>query len=122
MPLHHHRLRALPSAALCLPALLALLSLTGCGGEPSSGDIEKAVKSQVDKDNQQYKQFAGSASGGDMPKFFGSKKLGCVNDKGGAGYTCDVEVDVSGPFGGARSKGVVPIRFVKGSDGWVITK
>ena len=57
-----------------------------------------------------------------MPKFHSAKKLDCTNDKSGAGYTCDVELDVTGSFGGPRNKGVVQLRFVKGSDGWVITK
>ena len=116
----------LPSAALAraaLPALLALLCLTGCGGEPSEGDIEKAVKSEMDQTAKGLRQLNRSASGSDiLPKINGIKKIGCTNAQSGAGYMCDVELDVTGAYGGPRKKGVTQFRFVKGSDGWVMTK
>lgn len=115
-----------PGARLALTALLALsalLCLSGCGGEPSSGDIEKAVKSFREQRSQELRQISGSASGADsMPRFHGAKKLGCTNAQGGAAYTCDVELDMTEPYGGARSKRVTQFRLVKGSDGWMMTR
>ena len=90
MPLKNP-LRVLPPVALALAALLALLALTGCGGEPSSGDIEKAVTSHREKRAQDLRQMSGSASGSDMmPKFHGAKKLGCTNAQGDS-LDCQVE-------------------------------
>ena len=100
-----------------------MLTLTGCGGEPSSGDIEKVVKSIREQTAQELRQISGSASGSDsMSKFHGVKKLGCTNAQDGAAYTCDVELDMTEPYGGARSKRVTQFRLVKGSDGWMMTR
>ena len=121
--LRHNSTRGPPSASLCLAALLAVLILTACGGEPSSGDIEKVFKSEMDQSAQQLNKITGSASGADfLPKFHGAKKLGCTNAQSGTGYSCDVEIDVTGANGGPRKKGVMKVRFVKGSDGWMMTQ
>ena len=121
--LQHNPTRVPPSASLCLAALLAVLTLTACGGEPSSSDIEKAFKAEMEQSAQQLRQMTGSASGADfLPKFHGAKKLGCTSAQSGTGYSCDVEIDVTGAHGGPRKKGVTKVRFVKGSDGWMMTQ
>lgn len=56
-----------------------------------------------------------------LSKVYGVKKLGCAEAQDATGYNCDAEVDASMPFAG-RSKRVTKIRFVKGSDGWVVTQ
>ena len=121
--LQHYPMRVPPSASLCLAALLSVLTLTACGGEPSSSDIEKVFKAEMEQTAQQLKQMSGSASGSDgLPKIHSVRKISCTNAQGGAAYTCDVELDVTGGFGGPRKKGVTQVRFVKGSDGWTASK
>ena len=86
--------------------LLAVIAVTtGCSGEPSSGDIEKAVKAHAERGTQEW---------GGLYKFevHGVKKIGCAAATGSSGFNCDVELDMSVPFVG-RSKGVKQIRFVK---------
>ena len=125
LPLQNFQ-RVLPTAArahTALRALLALLFLTGCGGEPSSDDIEKVFKAEMEQTAQQLRQISGSASGSDsLPKIHSVRKIGCTNAQSGAAYTCDVELDVTGAYGGVRKKGVTQLRFVKGSDGWMASK
>lgn len=106
-------------SATVLSTLLLALTLAGCSGEPSSGDIEKAVKADVEKVNQQMKDnpFTRSMT----TEVHAVKKISCVEAKESAGYNCDVEIDVTAPLVG-RSKNVGQIRLVKGSDGWVATK
>lgn len=99
-----------------LLALASFLVLAACGGAPSDSDINAAMKKQFDAYNKQMasigaKGFA-DAMKLDSMKF---KKIGCKED-GSSAYICDVEV--SGPQGTQAS----PMRFVKGSDGWVASK
>lgn len=87
-------------------ACLIAITLSGCSGEPSSSDIEKAVRANVDQSNQQAKNFGGKfASDNLLTKVYGVKKVGCAAAQGSSGFNCDVEVDVSAPFVG-RSKNV----------------
>lgn len=101
-------------------SVAALLMLSGCGGEPSASDIEKAVRAQVEMESEQMKK----ASMGlfDMKAELHSvQKVGCVAAAESTGFNCDVEMDVSNPLVG-RNKGVTKIRFVKGSDGWQVAQ
>lgn len=102
-------------AALCLMPVLA-----GCGGEPSSSEIEKAVIAQVDQENTQMKQ-AGMGLIDIQVKVHSVKKIGCAAVDESKGYNCDVELDVSNPMTG-RNKGVTQIRLVKGSEGWLVAQ
>ena len=54
-----------------------------------------------------------------MPKISGLKKIGCKED-GEKAYRCDVEMEVSQD--GQVNKGPANLRFVKGSDGWMVSK
>ena len=95
--------------------LLAVIAVTtGCSGEPSSGDIEKAVKAGFERANPQMRNFGGGLG---TIEVHGVKKIGCAAATGSSGFNCDVELDMSVPFVG-RSKGVKQIRFVKASNGW----
>ena len=101
------------------------LSLTGCSGAPSSGDIKKAVIAQVDQANQQVKQLGaqlGSQSAGNamLIKVNSVKKLDCTAEKDSSAYDCDVEIDITSAYG--NSKKVSRARFIKASDGWQVTK
>lgn len=101
---------------------LSTFALSGCSGGPSNSDIEKAIKANVEQATQQAKNMGGSAVSESMlPKVYGVKNLGCAKEKDATGYICDVEVDASAPFVG-RSKQVGKMRFIKGSDGWVISQ
>ena len=100
--------------ATLVSSLLLVLALAGCSGEPSSGDIEKAVKADVEKVNQQVPEPM-------KAEVHAVKKISCVEAKESAGYNCDVEIDVTAPMVG-RNKSVGQSRMVKGSDGWVATR
>lgn len=98
------------------------LSLSGCSGEPSTSDIEKAVKAA----SVNAYSLLGSDNAADLLKIHELKKLGCAKEQGGIGYNCEYEIDSEGPnllMGGAkvRTKTMHKARFVKGSDGWVIS-
>lgn len=98
--------------------ILFSAALAGCSGEPSSSEIEKAIKSSVEQSNQQAKEIGGSMMSDDMlTVIYEAKKVGCASAEGATGFNCDVELDVSAPFVG-RSKKVTTIRFVKSSEGW----
>jgi hypothetical protein len=101
-------------SAKSISSLLLALALAGCSGEPSSGDIEKVVKADVEKVNQQMPE-------GMKTEVHAVKKVSCVEAQESAGYNCDVEIDVTVPMVG-RNKSVGQIRMVKGSDGWVASK
>jgi len=100
--------------ATLVTSLLLVVGLAGCSGEPSSGDIEKVVKADVEKVNQVVPQSL-------KTEVHAVKKISCVEAKESAGYNCDVEMDVTAPMVG-RNKSVGQIRMVKGSDGWVATR
>ena len=53
------------------------------------------------------------------PEITSVKKIGCKSDSDKA-YLCDVELEVK-QFGSV-TKGISPVRFVKASDGWAISK
>jgi hypothetical protein len=96
---------------LVISSVVLAVALGGCSGEPSSGDIEKAMKADIEKANEMFP--------GEMKAELHSvKKVSCVEAKRSAGYNCDVEIDVTAPILG-RQKDVGQIRLVKGSDGWV---
>lgn len=94
-----------------LLVVAASLTLTACGGEPSQGDIDAAIKKE---------QLAmPKLMEGLVPVVKNVKKIGCKAD-GEKAYICDVELEVEQL--GKTNKGIAPVRFVKGSDGWVATK
>lgn len=101
----------------------ALLLLSACGGEPSEADIKTAFEKQVSADAKAMEQIGGEQAAsfvkGLMPEVKIIKKIGCKED-GENAYKCDVEMEVTQM--GSTNKGVAPIRFVKGSDGWMATK
>lgn len=105
------------AAALLLTALLA-----GCSGEPSSGDVEQAVKASVEASNQQLNKLGGNlVPAGLKTEVHAVKKVGCAKAEGSAGFNCDVEVDATAPIVG-RSKQLQQLRFVKGEEGWQVAR
>lgn len=103
-------------------AALAVVPLVACGSGPSESEIASAVKKSIEEQNKQIasvgSMFGGATQGVansmkmEVPEV---KKLSCKQD-GDSAYRCDVELTSK------QGKNVVPARFVKGSDGWVITK
>lgn len=97
--------------------------LTACSGEPSDSDIKNAVTRQMQAEADAVKKFGGSQAAGMMkdmmPDIKSVKKIGCKAD-GDKAYKCDVELEVTQM--GNTNKGVAPMRFVKGSDGWMAAR
>lgn len=92
---------------------LIAMTLVGCSGEPSSSDIDKAFKTQL----EQLNKIVGSFGKTEIHEI---KKIGCTASAEASGFVCDVEIDST--VMGHRAKGVQKMRLVKGSDGWVITQ
>lgn len=101
-------------------SVAALLALPGCGGEPSSSDIEKAVRAQVERDTTRANQ-ARLGMFDIQVEVHSVQKIGCVAASDSTGFNCDVEMDTSNPMTG-RNKGITKIRFVKGNDGWQVAQ
>ena len=101
----------------------ALFVLAACGGAPSEADIQSALEKQMGADVKAMEKMGGQ-QGANMAKNFlpeikSVKKIGCKED-GEKAYKCDVEMEVTQM--GNTNKGIAPIRFVKGSDGWIASK
>lgn len=104
---------------------LATALLAACSSEPSSGDIETAVKAQVQQgldaaqkmvgNNPQLAKMAEAL----QVKVHGVNKIGCKS-AGDKAFLCDVELDLESGLTG-RAKKTVPVRMVKGSEGWAIS-
>lgn len=101
----------------------ALLLLSACGGEPSEADIKSVFEKQTAADAKAMEQIGGKGAAvrmkGLMPEVKSIKKIGCKAD-GENAYKCDVEMEVTQM--GTTNKGIAPVRFVKGSDGWMASK
>ena len=96
--------------------------LTACGGsgEPTSSDIETALKVAAEEHGRRLKDAAGNTGFDDMFKIeiHAVKKIGCSAAEGGKGYSCDVEMDRTLPWPAGRTKDVTSIRFVQTDEGW----
>lgn len=92
--------------------VVGALSLIACSEGPSESDINKAFKLSMEERNRQMASFGlGRDFNTEVPEV---KKLGCKDD-GGHAYKCDVEVMTK------TGNKIIPARFVKSSDGWVVT-
>ena len=105
-----------------LSTILLVLPLAACGTGPSESDMNAAVKKSVDDSNKQIaamgNMFGGAGRGmTDSMKTATPevKKIGCKED-GDNAYRCDIEI-ISKQGTQATSA-----RFVKGSEGWMITR
>lgn len=101
----------------------ALLLLVGCSGAPSEGQITDAVLAQTKSDLEQMERAVGKgavqAMRGRAGEVKSVKKIGCKED-GEKAYRCDIEVEVK--QGEQIVKAPASMRFVKGSDGWVVAR
>lgn len=96
------------TAVKVLSLLVAASFLTACSGEPSEGDIKEAIKKERDAMPKEIQGFA--------PEVTSVKKIACSAD-GEKAYKCDLELEIKQM--GTTTKTTAPVRFVKGSDGWV---
>ena len=114
---------------IAIPCASALIIfLTACSSEPSASDIDSAVRKSTDDANkaaiEMATAFAGAKAVESMKdaipqlKICSAKKVGCKED-GTNAYKCDVEYDAEQPLMG-RVQTIVPMRFVKGSNGWAV--
>lgn len=101
-------------------ALPLLAVLAACSSGPSDGDIEKAVKKNIDMANEQVKKMTGMEVPANMRTELRSvKNLGCA-DGGGNAYNCDVEIEIKSIAGVIKQP--TKLRMVKGSDGWAVSQ
>jgi hypothetical protein len=104
--------------------LTPFLFLSGCGGEPSEGDLREALEQQIAQASANpFAQMAAGAMGGDkdakLVDIHDLNKLGCKED-GDNAYVCDIEVDVS--VMGARQQSASRVRMVRGKEGWLASQ
>jgi hypothetical protein len=101
-------------------ALPVFALLAACSSGPSEGDIEKAIKKNVEMANEQVKKMTGQEIPANMrTEVLSTKKLGCA-DGGGNAYNCDVEVEIKSIAGVIKQP--TKLRMVKGSDGWAVSQ
>ena len=96
----------------------SLLILVGCSGAPSEGEISKAIKSQTEKEARTLNNLPFGMGASMQVKVNEVKKIGCKED-GENAYKCDIELEVEQQ--GKTSKAPMSARFVKGSDGWMVS-
>lgn len=94
----------------------AALVLTACGGAPSESEMQAVLEKRMNADLKAL----GSMGIDAQIKVHSLKKVGCKED-GEKAYKCDVEIDIEAPAIG-RQQNVTPMRFVKSSDGWTVTR
>ena len=109
--------------SLSVLVTVSSLMLSACGGAPSEADMKTAINRETEAGIKTMEGFGGKA-GADMarsmyPELQSLHKIGCKED-GEKAYRCDVEVEVK--QNNSLQKNTAAIRFVKGSDGWLMTK
>ena len=96
---------------------LLTMGLAGCSGEPSAGEIDRSVRTHMSESQAQMQKLTGSK--GSLGEIHNVKKLSCRSDTD-VSWKCDVELDMT-QFGN-RTKGPASFRFVKGADGWALSR
>jgi hypothetical protein len=112
------------SRPLSVISLLGVMTLlVGCAAEPSEADMKAAFDRDKAATVEQMRALFGQAGASmttQMQGRFGVqtvRKIGCKAD-GDKASLCDVELEVKGLTG--MQKLTRQVRFVKGSDGWVL--
>lgn len=105
--------------ALCILLAAGTALLCACSGEPSGGDLEKAVSANFLQGSAQMERLSPGSSKTFIPQVHNVKKLGCRQESG-ASFSCDIELDMTSR--GVRGKVPTSMRFVKGSEGWAVSR
>jgi hypothetical protein len=102
--------------------LLMSAGLVGCSGEPSNGDIEAAMKKNLD-DTKTQMSTAGGAFGKNMaekmPSLVSVSKTGCT-PRQPSGFTCDIDIEVQKVGEKETSKTPAKVSFVKSDGTWAM--
>ncbi|MFV3077936.1 hypothetical protein [Niveispirillum fermenti] len=98
-------------------ALVPLLALAACGGEPSEGEMRDALQAQFDKANKMAAERGVAGFKAVLEKF---EKVSCGKTDGSSIYNCTVTIKCSGPM--MNLDGTTEMRFSKGGDGWVVVQ
>ena len=114
---HHTSLSKIHRGVAGVSLALLGLTLAGCSGEPSASDIDKTMRTYMSESQAQIQKISGSKSS--LGEIHEVKKLGCKSDTD-VSWRCDVERDKTQR--GSRAKGPASFRFVKGSDGWALSR
>lgn len=109
--------------------LLAICAvfLSGCSGEPSNSDVKSLVErevkpvleAQVQALNGMAGMLGGNARKTERVELKDVKKVGCKSN-GESAYLCDVELVMQ--VGENSKSQITQMRFVKGSNGWALTR
>lgn len=99
-------------------AALTAFSLVGCSGAPSEGDISTTIKNQHERETADMRKMTGSYFTMPVTELKDVKKVGCKED-GEKAWRCDVEMKIK--QGTVEKISVTAMRFVKSSDGWVVS-
>ncbi|MDP2000160.1 MAG: hypothetical protein Q8K22_11285 [Rhodoferax sp.] len=102
----------------------AMFVLSACGGAPTEVDIKSAIDKKMTATATSAMALLGGNKGSEIMKSFipevkSVKLIGCKGD-GEKAYKCDVEMEIAQM--GSTNKGIAPMRFVKGSDGWTVSE
>ena len=114
---HHTSLPKMHRGFAVVSLALLGVTLAGCSGEPSAGDIDKTVRTYMSQSHAQMQKISGSKSS--LGEIHDVKKLGCKPDTD-VSWKCDVELDMTQL--GNRTKGPAQFRFVRSSDGWALSR
>ncbi len=92
-----------------LPALLlgAILTLTGCSGEPNADDMKTSLESAMKANPILAAMFSG---------FEDFEKVACKEAEGKPGYVCDYKATHT--IMGQKTTAPGTARFVEGDNGW----
>jgi hypothetical protein len=103
-----------------IPAALTVAALAAaCSSGPSESDIKGALNNATQQANAATGQLLGKAGAGLKTEVLDVKKIGCTED--GSAYLCDIEMRVKAPFIGEQTT-ATKARFVKGSNGWAVSR
>ena len=90
-----------------------------CSSGPSESDLTAALNQATNQANAAMGNMVGKAGAGMKAEVLDVKKIGCKED--GSAYLCDIEVRMKVPVVGEQSN-ATKARFVKGSNGWTLSR
>ncbi|MDP3224874.1 MAG: hypothetical protein Q8M96_17200 [Rubrivivax sp.] len=105
-----------------LPASTSMLALcaglAACSSEPSSGDVEAAVRQKFEMAQIVAAEMAGKKLAKEwQTTVHAVRVVGCKPGESKTVYTCDTEIDMTAPLLG-RTKQQLPLVLIKGPQGW----